>query len=71
MDYDKSISLLLLLIISVQKSNYRIKHPEISEPVFSCELLLSYLAKEIAKEYVKRLENNQLLESESNLEENE
>ena len=55
----------------MKQNNQQIKHSVNTEPVFSCELLLSYLAKEIAREYVKRLESNQLLEAENNLEENE
>lgn len=54
----------------MNKLNTQLQHSENAEPEYSCELLLSYLAKEIAKEYVKRLENNQSLEAEKQPEEN-
>ena len=50
--------------------NTQLQHSENAEPDYSCDFLLSYLAKEIAKEYVKHLEGNKLLEAENHLEEN-
>ena len=55
----------------MNQNNTQLKHSEITEPVYSCELLLSYLAKEIAKEYVKRLESNRLIEQRETPEETE
>ena len=59
----------------MNQKNTQLKHSEITEPIYSCELLLSCLAKEIAKEiakeYVKCLENNRLIEQRNNLEETE
>ena len=71
MIYNKSITLLLSYLTTVNKIYTKFQHSENAESEFSCELLLSYLAKEIAKEYVKRLENSQLIEPEDNLEEKE
>ena len=51
----------------MNQSDTQLKYSEITEPVYSCEFLLTYLAKEIAKEYVKNLENNQSDEPKYNL----
>ena len=55
----------------MNQQNTQLKQFEITEPVYSCELLLSFIAKEIAKEYVKCLENNRLIEQRNNPEETE